>query len=463
MERSVPITTVTESVRRMVIKTSRLPGLSLVYSGIYRAAVRAFVREVGASPCTHSIFSRNSYAAGTLVPGQSDLDILIVIRDDLAPSVVRTYLQRLYHVLEQLRRRFPMLNQGPVYTRGGFIAAYQMGPPRLEAYAWQCEWGDDDFLREFLGSSANANAEHSLDATVRVAQINMKSFHMNLRAALSFGKTHSTLAIERSARKVERALGTVALGERGTVLAKPGLISEIVARVLTASTEAVEGRALELRPHGYRVLSSDPGEVETDSGKAPDGINGILSRRINGGAFYLLSHPVSGDAAGAAITLSQKTEPARVVFTTDPIFTFFLRHINPLLYYKLKAERSVRGDDVLANMPPPSGDGVRRFFRFEAAQLLHMSTRLGSVEPNAGKRAAHYERRRARLFHFLRNEEFLVDTGLSPDTSPEPRDSEDDGDDILDKILGGMPGLLGELADRGERLFPEESKRGCAL
>ena len=114
MENSTPIPFGEQPLRRVIIKTSNLWGLRSVYTAYYRVAVKSLVREVSRCDGTLSLFTRNSYAEGSYVPGQSDIDAVIVIRDDLEPAEIKAYLRSLYRALERLRKRYPMLDQFPV-------------------------------------------------------------------------------------------------------------------------------------------------------------------------------------------------------------------------------------------------------------------------------------------------------------------------------------------------------------
>ena len=139
---------------------------------------------------------------------------------------------------------------------------------------------------------------------------------------------------------------------------------------------------------------------------------------------------------------------------TDSLLAFFFGHINPLLYYRLRAARSVRGDDVLARMPAPSEEGVRGFFRVEAARLLRLSTRMGSGQRPADQMAKQHASRRARLLRFLRTGQILPsNASIAAGASRDPQCR-----DLLDAILGDMPVVLAALSEHADRLAADQAE-----
>ena len=59
-------------------------------------------------------------------------------------------------------------------------------------------------------------------------------------------------------------------------------------------------------------------------------------------------------------------------------------------------------------MEPPTKLGVERFFRYEAAKLMELGSRMGSGQPPTRQQARNRRDRRLRLLHFLCNREILL-------------------------------------------------------
>jgi len=191
--------------------------------------------------------------------------------------------------------------------------------------------------------------------------------------------------------------------------------------------------------------------VEIHPEPIPDGIAGIITSRNGSAPSYVLSSPVSVGAIDNALTIAhpQIRESSRVVFMTEPLLTFFLRYINPMLYYRLHAARDVRGDDVVARIRPPSQAGVRRFFCFEAARMLQLPTRLGSGQLPTHRQVMRHERRRECLFHFLQSGEILLNGRTTASTPSEALQREH----LLDAILNDMPTVFDKLNNSPTRLL----------
>ena len=451
LDREVPITFPIESARRMVAWTSRVAGIRNLYASVYRAAVRNLVREVSNLEGALSIFTRNSYAAGTFIPGLSDIDVVLVIRDDLEAPMIKSLLKSLYHICARLRRRFPMLNPFPVFTRQGFILAYRLGPLRIETDAWQCEWGDE----HLLSIVKEPRDQSPLETLTRGVQIYLRGFHGSLRASLLAGKTRSTLALERSVTKVERALGRIAPVDE---LVRKGSIPDVVASTLMATNQVLESFAQDYPPHSLNTIDSrDEHLPDVYLGPASlcEGIESIISRRNGSASSYILSIPVNVSAVEGALNMArqQVAGSAATTLTTKALFTFFLRHINPMAFYRLEAARNVRGGDVFERVLPPSEAGVRRYFCFEAAHMLRLPIQLGSGRPQAHRVLAAHQRRRERLFHFIEHNEILLDGNSSLSSVIQPAQTET----LTDLMLGDMREVLHRLRDRPVALFPDKS------
>lgn len=455
MEGEVSLSLTVESVRRVIAWTSGVAGVRRLYAGVYHAAARKLVQEVSSLEGVLSVLTRNSYAAGTFTPGLSDIDVVVVIRDKLEVPAVNSLLNTLNLICRSLRRQFPMLNPFPVYTRKGFIMAYRLGPLRIESDVWQCEWGDD----QILSILREPQRRPPLEVVTRGVQIYLRGFHGSLRASLLAGKTRSTLALERSAKKVIRALGSA------DPLAGPrskGPIPDVIAGILMASNLTLDGLKEEHAPHSWDTIGSGDKrlpDVNRLPGNLSEGIASIITRKNGSTPSYILSLPVSVSAVENALGMVrlQDAGPTGISFVTEPLFSFFLRHINPMAYYRLQAARIVRGSDVFERIRPPSEAGVRRFFCYEAAHLLRLPIQLGSGQSAPQRAMTAHRRRRERLFHFMQHKEILLDNHPSLSSSSQPEQT----GTLSDLMIADMPGILQRLNDRPTELFCIESGNAC--
>src|SRR6188768_3181945 len=93
-------------IRRFVRATRNWPGPRHAYTQMYRQAEAAAGRLTRANQSVVGIYTRNSYADGTWVPGISDIDLTVVFRNPSTPD-----LDLFHERYDRLRTVFPMLGE----------------------------------------------------------------------------------------------------------------------------------------------------------------------------------------------------------------------------------------------------------------------------------------------------------------------------------------------------------------
>ncbi len=86
-------------------------------AGVYTAAARVTAQMLGASPSVESVLLHRSVATGEVTFGRSDIDLLMVIRDEDADNGEN--LVALYHHVRRVHRINPACNHIDVYERDG--------------------------------------------------------------------------------------------------------------------------------------------------------------------------------------------------------------------------------------------------------------------------------------------------------------------------------------------------------
>ncbi len=396
----------------MIAWTSRLPAIRRLYQQIYAAAVRRLAADLSVEKNIVSLLSRNSYADRTYEPGLSDIDMSVVIEDDLSGTDIIRLLSHIDYVMSETRQRYPMLGEIPVYTRRGFMTANASQLLNMDTYAWHCEFGDDTLLDAIQGPSARTD----LERLTRGVQVYLNGFHENLLTAVAAGKSRSTVALERSANKLRREIATV---RTAPSVVNPGNLASFVQSILADTDRAVGAAQLKLPAHSCEVIT-DPGDANAVKMVPPLGDENHASfvALLSGAQSW---HLLPADFTGSQMAIQLATASAKkwtfpaTTWVTKRLFVFLVRHLNPLLYYRLKAGRQVRGDDLIDDIEAPSAEGIRFFFKFEALKLLKLPSGLGQLVQVSPDLVKAQLMRLNRLSHFLDRNELVVNDTATDD------------------------------------------------
>ena len=150
--------TVPKWMRQLARATNNWPVANAAYRSVYRAAAGAVGRLASENRAIAGIYARNSYALGTWVPGVSDIDLTIILRE---PTV--TEISELHVRYDRLRMRFPMLGEVEMLDESHAPAWTSHAITGLESKHWlrlagehrmQCCYSGDerlDRLRHAVG------------------------------------------------------------------------------------------------------------------------------------------------------------------------------------------------------------------------------------------------------------------------------------------------------------------------
>lgn len=119
-------------LRLCVVKTSEIFPFSIVFRALYHLAVNGIVVFAWLTPEIESLWIRGSYARGDFVPGRSDLDFLIVLKDHFNDLEIQQALSRIRRRFGLFKRLVPFLGEMELLERTQFPSWYQHATDRFE-------------------------------------------------------------------------------------------------------------------------------------------------------------------------------------------------------------------------------------------------------------------------------------------------------------------------------------------
>ena len=386
-----------EWMRRFVIRSCLSSALRVWYQ---RAALR-MVDEVSNVAGALCVLARNSFADSSYTPGASDIDLTIVLKDD--PSLTRQAVSQLDRIRRRLRTFYPMLDDFSVYTLSNFQTAFQLGPLQAENYAWRCLWGDD--VRPHISTTDQGS---KTELTARAVQAYLTGYQENLSAALSAGRTTTTLPLERSTRKLQTALRPLLAW---TVPTEQSRLISSVSATLSVVTTVARGTPTETAAPNWEYCSDNDSKqtCERNELPLPPSLQSVVAAPDPGSVWCMLEEQTDPEGLSTVFQRVQSSFPRRrVAVLSGPVFEFYLRNINPSTYFYLSREREVWGQDLLQLVKAPTNFGVRRFIVQEVCYFLRT--------PLTWKSRVEADRRRlARLLHFLNSDQFVLSPHIPTD------------------------------------------------
>ena len=399
------------------------PVIRNVGRGLYDCAVRHVAHRVAAIEGVVSLISYNSYASRSVIPGYSDIDLSVIVRDDLDASSFVTVLRRIDAVYVAARRLYPMIDAHTVvYTRQAFETAWTTGCLTQHADAWRREWGEESVL----DAARAAEAPSLPDRLAELSRTYLTSFHANLLTALRAGRRRPTIALERSAAKIYRKLSTL---DPAITAPKSRRLDAFVHQVIVDLEDVLRAAWSTEAPHTWPVVSPGVARVPRPRIRHDPATvkgNSVISLPDGSMHWHILADALTEShvaAALASIVSAGGDSSALHHVVTRRLFEISNRHLNPLGYYGRRNARDVQGEDLLANMPEPTDAGIRSFFRTEALKLLQLPPAIDALVAGEAADLQSWWTRYHRLRHFIDRGEFILNArqayGSAPDCRPE--------------------------------------------
>ena len=412
-----------EVARRALVWLSAAPMIRHIGRGIYDHAVRHVAHRLATIEGVASLISYNSYASRTVIPGYSDIDLSVIVRDDLDASSLVGALRRIDSVYGAARKLYPMIDGNTVvYTRKAFETAWNAGCLTQHAYAWHCEWGEESVLDAALAAKAPSLPDRLAD----LSGTYLTGFHANLLTALKAGRRRPTIALERSTAKIYRKLSTLA----PVILApKSQRLDTFVHQIIVDLEKVLRAGWSSDAPHTWPVVSPGvagvpPRRIRHDAATVNG--NSVISLPDGSAHWHILPDAFTESHVAAAlssIVSARHDSSALHQVVTRRLYEISNRHLNPLGYYGRMSARDVQGEDLLANMPEPTDAGIRCFFRTEALKLLQLPPAVDALVAGDAANLQAWWTRCHRLRHFIDRGEFILNAwqayGDCPDRRPE--------------------------------------------
>ncbi|MCP4190673.1 MAG: nucleotidyltransferase domain-containing protein [Planctomycetaceae bacterium] len=127
-------------LQSFVQATHRIPVLSHGYRAFYAVVLNRFIAAVRHLPAVETVMLKGSYARDELVPGMSDIDLAIVIRDD-------TTFSQLYEIAETIfafkqgmvLSHCPIVGEIEIFSHSDATSSMFEGYSRR--FSWRVVWG----------------------------------------------------------------------------------------------------------------------------------------------------------------------------------------------------------------------------------------------------------------------------------------------------------------------------------
>jgi len=406
-------------IRKTVVKTQTHPFLGTLYKSSYRWSLHIFLRHSFKNERICTVYSRNSYACGTYIPGMSDIDLIVIYQDSLTTINLWRCLRRVVRLFNFYHHLFPMIDQFPIYTEKDFQLAWKYGVVQEETYAWCLEHGKEDIINrdQFLDRGFLPNEI----MTIALGTF-FNSFHQNYHTYCRGLQKENEMF--RSASKTIRYLKHIsqdvdlkieASKSSGTLMAR--LLFQLD-RIQTTRFSA------DVFPeHHFTVLGQKKNNAvflpETDLlHQIVPNIFGIVRESLHEGRIFVILKSTDFKSLQKTVLIVQKIYKEvlhQTFFLTYPLWSSLLRHKKPLLYYRLQKERYIMcGRDILDGIMSPSIHGIRTFFRCETDALLKapLSIWLSNKDININSLNTLLRQMAGRLIRicfFLEQKIFLLD------------------------------------------------------
>jgi hypothetical protein len=319
---------------------------------MYRQAEAAAGRLTRANQSVVGIYTRNSYADGTWVPGISDIDLTVVFRNASAPD-----LDLFHERYDRLRTVFPMLGELELFEERHVTAWTARGYAGGRARHWRRVGGGHRLQVCYRGNERLDRLRHAIAI-----------YRYNLFPLFSHA-AKADLTVQRGVAKLFRLFD------------KPPPSASDPAQLLAACLRELSDQVASV-PVDHQAAPLDYVTLLGDFASAGRPADARTSARCTA----LLGRG-DDDIPRYALVSTGTTELDRELVGTIvmdlPVFRFYLCHVDPLEYLGLlRARTTFRGPDVLATPFPLSRRMLRDAVRHYAVQMLTFPYRreLGAMD-----------------------------------------------------------------------------------
>jgi len=149
---------ITKDLQNVVLNTWNYPFLKQSYRGVYKAATAIFVRNYKSIKEIESIYLRRGLTNTDWIPGSSDIDLIMIIRECVPQKEVEV-LKSIWKKYSVLKKLFPFIGELQIVNRKELGAYFKNGSLRaLEArHRWCHLYGEEIKIEERPESNGNKN------------------------------------------------------------------------------------------------------------------------------------------------------------------------------------------------------------------------------------------------------------------------------------------------------------------
>jgi len=332
--------TVRKLMRQFVRTSNDWPVVNAAYRSVYRAAAEAAGRLANESRAIAGIYARNSYALGTWVPGVSDIDLTIILRQPTSKVIAEIHLR-----YDRLRGRFPMLGEVEMLDESHVSAWTSHAVTGLESKRWLKLAGEHRLQSDYSGDERLDRLRHAIGI-----------YRYNLLPH-SWQPNPDSTTFLRFAEKLFRQLG-----KPMPPAANPGAVLTTCLQHLSAEVTSMgvtdDGPALDYVGLIGQAAPPQRKELAANHGSCV----ALLGHATDTAPRYRLVQPVAAPS---------DFDGARTIPMDVNVFRFYLSFVDPLEYLTLLRERAVfYGVDPLATAFPLSEKAFVDSVKHYAVEML---------------------------------------------------------------------------------------------
>ncbi|MBN1405875.1 MAG: hypothetical protein JW946_05080 [Candidatus Omnitrophica bacterium] len=351
-------------IRHMAVHTAGNPLLSFFSRAFYYTALKFFVRYCAKYPEIKSVYLRNSFTDKAWVPGLSDIDATVVIRNGLSAEQEFCFLKAFWLGYKKLKSAFPVLDIPEVLSAEDLDLWARFKTIGHEAEKWKLVYGSG------TGGNINTGNNHHLKESRLIYAVQI---YLNYFTEYFFKQSAKTgpapFEAQRAGCKILRYTDS-GRNSHNTLFQKQAAREDkyiFFNRVLKALNNSI----LDMRKNAA-LPAIAPASDETEA---------IISNAANPRKIFV----VMGDAPGAAAissaikahALALNIRDFRVYFVTRVIFDYIINFYDPFQYIEfLQKKKIIYGKDPLPGTEVPA---INAFIERAAEETVSIFTHSRSM------------------------------------------------------------------------------------